>query len=130
MLEASGVKTISLADTVGRASAGEVRALVSAVMEKYGYLQIGVHLHSRAETAAEKVLAAYDGGCRRFDAAIGGLGGCPFAQDALIGNIPTEILLSALGERSGEFPPLKPLDLLLRASREIGIRYTISHAAD
>jgi hydroxymethylglutaryl-CoA lyase len=130
MLEASGVKAISLADTVGRASTEEIRALVSAVMDKYGYLQIGVHLHSRAETAGEKVLAAFDAGCRRFDTAIGGLGGCPFAQEALIGNIPTEILLSALGERSVELPPLKPLDLLLRASREIAARYTISHAAD
>lgn len=130
MLEASGIRTISLADTVGRASAEEVRRLVSVVMEKYGYLEIGVHLHSRAESAADKVLAAYDAGCRRFDTAIGGLGGCPFAQDALVGNIPTEILLSALRQRPVELPPLKPLDLLLRASTEIGARYTVSHAAD
>ena len=59
-------------------------------MAKYDYLEIGVHLHSRPEQAADKILAAYDAGCRRFDSALGGLGGCPFAQDALVGNIPTE----------------------------------------
>jgi len=99
-------------------------------MQKYGYLEIGVHLHSSPEQAAEKILAAYDAGCRRFDSAIGGLGGCPFAQDALVGNIPTEVLLAALKQRDAELPPLKSLDALLRASAEIGARYSVSHAAD
>jgi hydroxymethylglutaryl-CoA lyase len=99
-------------------------------MQKYGYLDIGVHLHSRQEEAAEKIFAAYDAGCRRFDSAIGGLGGCPFAQDALVGNIPTEVLLAALKQRGAELPTLRPLDALLRASTEIGVRYTASHAAD
>jgi len=130
MLEASGIRALSLADTVGRASPKQVGELVSAVVESYGYLEIGVHLHSRADGAAEKVLAAYDAGCRRFDAAIGGLGGCPFAQDALVGNIPTEILLAALRQSPAQLPPLKPLDALLRASTEIGARYIASHAAD
>ena len=130
ILESSGIKMISLADTVGLASPEQVRALVSAVMQKYGYLEIGVHLHSRPEQAAEKILAAYDAGCRRFDSAIGGLGGCPFAQDALVGNIPTEVLLAALKQRDAELPPLKSLDALLRASAEIGARYSVSHAAD
>ena len=130
MLESSGIRMISLADTVGRASAEEIRRLVSAVIEKFGYLEIGVHLHSRVEQAGEKVLAAYDAGCRRFDSALGGLGGCPFAQDMLVGNIPTEALLGALLERGAELPPLKPLDALLRASAEIAARYTVSHAAD
>ena len=130
ILESSGIKMISLADTVGLASPGQVHSLVAAVMEKYGYLEIGVHLHSRADQAADKILAAYDAGCRRFDSAIGGLGGCPFAQDALVGNIPTEVLLAALKQRDAQFPPLKSLDALLRASAEIGARYSISHAAD
>ena len=121
---------ISLADTVGLASSDQVRELVSAVIEKYGYLEIGAHLHSRPDVATEKVLAAYDAGCRHFDSAIGGLGGCPFAQDALVGNIPTETLLQALKQRNAELPPLKPLDALVRASTEIGARYTFSHAAD
>jgi len=130
VLESSGIKMISLADTVGLASAGEVRELVSAVMEKYSYLEIGAHLHSRPELAEQKILAAYDAGCRRSDSAIGGLGGCPFAQDALVGNIPTERVLDALKQRDTELPKLKSLDTLLRASAEIAARYTQSHAAD
>ncbi len=130
VLESSGIRTISLADTVGLASAEQIHALFSAVMEKFGYLEIGVHLHSRPDSAAEKILAAYDAGCRRFDSTIAGLGGCPFAQDALVGNIPTETMLEALKGRGAQLPALKPLDALLRASTEIGARYTISHAAD
>jgi hydroxymethylglutaryl-CoA lyase len=130
MLESSGVKTISLADTVGLASPDQIRELVSAVIGKFGYLEIGAHLHSRPDAAAEKILAAYDAGCRRFDSALGGLGGCPFAQDALVGNIPTETVLQALSERNAELPPLKSLDALLRATAEVGARYTLSHAAD
>jgi len=90
VLESYGIKMISLADTVGMAGPEQIRELVSAVLGKYNYLEIGVHLHSRTDQATEKILAAYDAGCRRFDSAIGGLGGCPFAQDALVGNIPTE----------------------------------------
>jgi hydroxymethylglutaryl-CoA lyase len=130
VLESSGIKTISLADTVGLASPDQIRELVSAVMEKYSYLEIGVHLHSRPELAVEKILAAYDAGCRRFDSVIGGLGGCPFAQDSLVGNIPTERVLEALKQRDAEVPKLKSLDTLLRASAEIAARYTHSHAAD
>ncbi len=130
ILEVSGIKMISLADTVGLASPGQIQALVSTVIDKFGYLEIGAHLHSRPDAAAEKVQAAYAAGCRRFDSAIGGLGGCPFAQDALVGNIPTEKLLEALQQAGAQLPPLKPLDTLLRASAEIGARYTASHAAD
>ena len=130
VLESSGIKMISLADTVGLASSEQIRALVSAVIDKFGYLEIGVHLHSRPELAEEKVLAAYDAGARRFDSAIAGLGGCPFAQDALVGNIPTEILLQALAKRDAQLAPLKPLEALLRASTAIGARYTVSHTAD
>jgi hydroxymethylglutaryl-CoA lyase len=130
VLESSGIKMISLADTVGIASAEQIQELVSAVMEKYSYLEIGAHLHSRPELAEQKILAAYDAGCRRFDSAIGGLGGCPFAQDALIGNIPTERVLEALKQRDAEIPRLKSLDTLLRASAEIAARYTHAHAAD
>lgn len=130
VLESSGIKMISLADTVGVATADQVRELFSAVMEQYSYLEIGAHLHSRPELAAQKILAAYDAGCRRFDSAIGGLGGCPFAQDALVGNIPTERVLEALKQRDAELPKLRSLDTLQRASAEIAARYTQSHAAD
>ena len=125
LLEVQDIHMISLADTVGVASPQKIREVVSAVMAKYDYLEIGVHLHSRPDEAAAKVLAAYDAGCRRFDSALGGLGGCPFAQDDLVGNIPTEIVLKALRDRGAELPPLKPLDALLKATAEIGNRYKV-----
>ena len=125
ILETSDIRTISLADTVGIATPQEISDLVGPVMEKFGYLDIGVHLHSRVDQSVEKVLAAYDAGCRRFDCAIGGLGGCPFAQDALVGNLPTEKLLEALSQRSLPLPVLKPLDTLLRASVEMGRQYSV-----
>src|SRR5215813_98084 len=90
------ITQISLADTVGLATPEQVKEMISAVYEVYDYLEIGAHLHSTKTGAAEKMIAAYDAGCRRFDSAIGGLGGCPFAQDELIGNIPTEIAVQAL----------------------------------
>src|SRR5438445_1603491 len=104
LLETESIHAISLADTVGMATPEQVREVVSAVIGKYDYLEIGVHLHSRPEQAVDKVLAAYDAGCRRFDSAIGGLGGCPFAQDALVGNIPTEKVLEALAQRTVMLP--------------------------
>jgi len=130
LLESYGIRTISLADTVGLAGPEQIRELLSAVMSKYDYLEIGVHLHSRPDQAVEKVTAAYEAGCRRFDSALGGLGGCPFAQDALVGNIPTERVLEALRARDAVLPSLKPLDVLLRATAEIGTRYANSLAAD
>ena len=130
LLEGEGIHMISLADTVGLATSAQVSELVSAVMAKYNYLDVGVHLHSRPELAGEKVIAAYDAGCRRFDSAIGGLGGCPFAQDALVGNIPTERVVDALKQRGASLPQLRSMDTLLRASAEIGARYTSSSAAD
>jgi hydroxymethylglutaryl-CoA lyase len=130
LLEAEDFRTISLADTVGMASSQQISELVGAVNEKYSYLEIGVHLHGRPDQAAEKVLAAYDAGCRRFDSALGGLGGCPFAQDALIGNIATEKLIEALRQRGAELPSLKPLDTLIRATAGIGAKFADSHAAD
>jgi hydroxymethylglutaryl-CoA lyase len=130
LLESYGVRMISLADTVGMAGPKQISELVSAVISKYDYLEIGVHLHSRPDQAADKVTAAYDAGCRRFDSVLGGLGGCPFAQDALVGNIATEQVVSALTVRGAALPSLKPFDVLLRATAEIGARYTNSSAAD
>jgi len=126
LLEIQNIHTISLADTVGVASPAQIHEVVSAVMAKFSYLEIGVHLHSRPDEAAPKILAAYDAGCRRFDSAIGGLGGCPFAQDALVGNIATERVIEVLASRNAPLPPLKPLDALLRASAEIGARYALA----
>jgi hydroxymethylglutaryl-CoA lyase len=123
LLEIQEIRTISLADTVGVASPEKIRAVVSAVMAKYDYLEIGVHLHSRPEEAAAKVLAAYEAGCRRFDSAIGGLGGCPFAQDSLVGNIPTERVIEVLAARGAAMPQLKSLDALLKASAGLAALY-------
>jgi hydroxymethylglutaryl-CoA lyase len=94
-----GVRTVSLADTVGTASPEDVAHLYRAVKDCVGGVEIGVHLHSRPEGAAAKVLAAYESGCRRFDGALTGLGGCPFAGDQLVGNIPTETVLTTLAAR-------------------------------
>jgi hydroxymethylglutaryl-CoA lyase len=130
LLEVENLRMISLADTVGMASPQQISDLVGSVMAKYDYLEIGVHLHSRLEQAAEKILAAYNAGCRRFDSALGGLGGCPFAQDALVGNIPTEKVIDVLTPRGAELPHLRPLDALLKATGGIGAKYSASHAAD
>lgn len=130
LLEAEDLHIISLADTVGMASPQQISKLVQAVRTKYDYLEIGVHLHSRPEQAAEKILAAYDAGCRRFDSAIGGLGGCPFAQDALVGNIPTETVIEALRRHGAELPAMKSLDTLLKATGGIAAKYSDSQAAD
>ncbi len=130
LMEVDNLRMISLADTVGMASPQQINELVGAVMAKYDYLEIGVHLHSRPAQAAEKILAAYDAGCRRFDSALGGLGGCPFAQDALVGNIPTEKVIESLRQRGAELPPLKPLDSLLKATGGIGAKFSSSPAAD
>jgi hydroxymethylglutaryl-CoA lyase len=69
------------------------------------------------------VRAAFEAGCRRFDGAIAGLGGCPFAQDALVGNLPTEVLLATLRDLNAELPELEPLEALIQRSAEIGKRY-------
>ncbi|MGA8152961.1 MAG: hydroxymethylglutaryl-CoA lyase [Terriglobales bacterium] len=130
LLESFDIHTISLADTVGMATAEQIRELLSVAIAQYDYLDIGVHLHSRPEQAVEKVTAAYDAGCRRFDSVLGGLGGCPFAQDALVGNIPTEKVVEALRARGAALPLLKPLDVLLRATSEIGARYSKSNTVD
>lgn len=88
-ITAIGVPAISLADTIGAATPAQIGSLLKAVGPKCGSAEVGVHLHSTRVEAAAKVLAAYEAGCRRFDSAMGGLGGCPFAQDDLVGNLPS-----------------------------------------
>jgi hydroxymethylglutaryl-CoA lyase len=117
------LQAISLADTVGLATPLQIADQFGAVLEIFGHTEIGVHLHSRPDEAIEKILAAYDAGCRRFDSAIGGLGGCPFAQDVLVGNIPTESVLAALRQRDVALSIKKPLAELTRLSAEIGERF-------
>lgn len=115
----TGVQQISLADTVGIASPEWIARIVADVLAMQLGVEIGVHLHARREHAAARIRAAFEAGCRRFDAAIGGLGGCPFAQDALVGNIPTEILINELNRCGAALPMLAPLDDLLRSNAEI-----------
>src|SRR5215472_9682243 len=119
LIEKMDVHLISLADTVGLATPEQVAALVGPVLQQFDHLEIGVHLHSRRDQAVEKIAAAYDTGCRRFDSALGGLGGCPFAQDELVGNIPTELVLQALSQRDAEVPKIQHLNSLLTRSNKI-----------
>lgn len=119
----SGIEQISLADTVGLATPEQINETVAAVLEAHSGTEVGVHLHARPDAVAAHIRAAYDAGCRRFDAAIGGLGGCPFAQDVLVGNIPTEALINVLTECGAALPVLAPLEPLARASAQLAHAY-------
>ena len=99
-----GIRSVSIADTVGAAEPELVHRVLAADLRDCSECEVGVHMHSTRAGATAKVLAAYDAGCRRFDAAIGGLGGCPFAQDKLVGNVPTEEVLRALQQRGLKLP--------------------------
>jgi hydroxymethylglutaryl-CoA lyase len=126
LLVESGVEQISLADTVGLATAGQIADTVGAVITANPGIEIGVHLHARHGDAASRIRAAFDAGCRRFDSAIGGLGGCPFAQDLLVGNIPTEELIAELTRCGAALPLLGPLDAVLETNAEISSRFGAS----
>ncbi len=119
----SGVTQISLADTSGIAGPERIAEVLSAVIGRCEGIEIGAHLHARPAQAAERIRTAFDAGCRRFDSAIGGLGGCPFAQDTLVGNIPTEILLAELRRAGALLPAIGPLENLIEASRELSARF-------
>jgi hydroxymethylglutaryl-CoA lyase len=118
------IRTVSLADTVGNASPELVGELYRNVKDQVAGIELGVHLHSRPESAEAKILAAYEAGCRRFDSALTGLGGCPFAGDTLVGNIPTEDVLAAVRKAGGD-PGIDPAALgsLLQMTNEIRSRY-------
>jgi len=123
LLADSGVQQISLADTVGLATPAQIAETLDRVLAAHDRIEIGVHLHARPDQAAERIRAAYRSGCRRFDSAIGGLGGCPFAQDVLVGNIPTEVLIEVLKEEGALMPELGPLDGLIKTNEEIAHRF-------
>lgn len=117
------IRSISLADTVGIAAPDLISSIAKSVTSQYAGYDIGVHMHSTPSGALVKVLAAYDAGCRRFDSAMGGLGGCPFAQDALVGNIPTESVIGALKQRGVELLVGKSLQNLLAINSLIASNY-------
>ena len=118
------INTVSLADTVGTASPQLIADLYRGVKDHVGGVELGVHLHSRPENAEEKILAAYEAGCRRFDSALTGLGGCPFAGDTLVGNIATEDVLAAVRKAGGD-PGIDSAALapLLQMTNEIRSKY-------
>lgn len=89
-----GIRFFSIADTVGIASPVSVGNIFSRLSADHPHLSVGAHFHARPGEWLEKVSAAYDNGCRRFDGTISGFGGCPFAQDALVGNLAMENLIS------------------------------------
>ena len=93
-LASMGVKTLSLSDTVGSSTPEVIEYLFSHLIPQYPQIEFGAHLHTTPDKWLEKIDAAYKGGCRRYDGAIQGFGGCPMASDNLTGNMPTEKLLS------------------------------------
>ena len=128
-LKDTGVRTVSLADTVGKASPDDVASIYRAAKSCVAGVEIGVHLHSRPDAAAEKILAAYEAGCRRFDGALTGLGGCPFAGDDLVGNIPTEAVLATLAAR-GVSTGIDMKSLAVACALTGQIRETYAHEVD
>jgi hydroxymethylglutaryl-CoA lyase len=93
-LSAMGIKILSLSDTVGSSTPAIISYLFTNLIPKYPHIEFGAHLHTTPNAWHEKVDAAYKAGCRRFDGAIQGFGGCPMAKDELTGNMPTEKMLS------------------------------------
>src|ERR1700692_4211665 len=118
------INTVSLADTVGTASPQLIADLYCGVKDHVAGIELGVHLHSRPENAEEKILAAYEAGCRRFDSALTGLGGCPFAGDTMVGNVATEDVLAAVRKAGGD-PGIDSAALapLLQMTNEIRSKY-------
>ena len=93
-LSAMGVRILSLSDTVGSSTPDIISYLFTNLIPKYPHIEFGAHLHTTPNAWHEKIDAAYKAGCRRFDGAIQGFGGCPMAKDDLTGNMPTEKMLS------------------------------------
>jgi hydroxymethylglutaryl-CoA lyase len=123
LLTEMGVTQISLADTIGVAEPEQINDLASAVFAADMRAEFGVHLHARPDEMEAKVLAAYRAGCRRFDMALGGLGGCPFAQDTLVGNIATQQALEALRNAGAVLPTLQPLDTISALTEKISRKF-------
>ncbi|HZC66398.1 MAG TPA: hydroxymethylglutaryl-CoA lyase [Candidatus Dormibacteraeota bacterium] len=122
------VKTVSLADTAGDATPQIVADVYNSVKDYVAGIELGVHLHGSPVDAEDKILAAYAVGCRRFDSALTGLGGCPFAADDLVGNIPTERVIAALDKVGAEITvPADKLQKVLALTAELRAKYV--HAA-
>ena len=97
-----GIKIISLADTIGSATPGTISKVFEPLIKMFPDVEFGAHLHSTPNTALEKIEAAYTAGCRRFDGAIKGFGGCPMAKEDLTGNIATELMIEYFNQKGEE----------------------------
>lgn len=126
LLVDSGVAQVVLADTAGTAPAELVRDVLACVLGVHESLEVGVKLRASAKDAAGKIRAAYEAGCRRFDATLGGVGGPPVAaglEAEVFGNLPTEVLVETLRKMGAELPELEPLERLVATSRAMERRY-------
>ncbi|HMH81103.1 MAG TPA: hypothetical protein VK514_12820 [Candidatus Acidoferrum sp.] len=118
------IRTVSLADTAGDAAPEVVADVFKRANQHVAGIELGAHLHSRPENAEAKILSAYRAGCRRFDGALTGLGGCPFAGDELVGNIRTEDILATIKKAGGDTGiDLSRLTNLLAMTNEIRTKY-------
>lgn len=99
-----GADVVSLADTIGIADSASIETLFTSVSSQFPGLEVGVHLHSTPATSGAKIEAAFRGGCRRFDGAMRGFGGCPMARNELVGNIATETIVSFLKDEGVPLP--------------------------
>ena len=115
-----GSDVISLADTIGAATPDEVKTLFLVLKKQYPTIELGAHLHSTPALTLEKIRAAYESGCNRFDGALKGFGGCPMAKDELVGNMATESIINFL-QSQGEILPVneEALSDALRIANEI-----------
>ncbi len=100
-MAALDIKVISLADTVGLASPDQIQRALTKVLPAYPHVEIGVHLHASHTNWQDKLAAAYNAGCTRFDGALKGIGGCPMAQDDLVGNMDTELMIPYFQSKKG-----------------------------
>ena len=98
-LSKMGVKIISLSDTIGTSNSESIKSIFYSVLKNHIDIEFGAHLHSDPSTWYNKIHSAFEAGCRRFDGAIKGFGGCPMASNKLVGNMPTEKILSYLNSK-------------------------------
>ncbi len=118
-LQGLGIRIVSLADTVGMATGSEVNGALKGAIEAFPDLEIGAHLHAAPTQVEEKVLAVIDAGCQRIDGALRGFGGCPMAEDDLVGNVPTEEILSLLATNEKPWLRDEPLQQALALSGNV-----------
>ncbi len=124
-MQTLGINTIALADTVGTANVDQIGEIMYKGINTFPEAKIGAHFHAHPSERLKKIVAAYDSGCRRFDVALQGYGGCPFAEDKLIGNIATESLLSFCANR--DIPLTLNQEALLKAQSMVGKVFEEEH---